>query len=88
LKIKVQDTELKVGSLSRKITSLNILPFRYELFGSGINIICQLCDEENCICFEQSIFINNEKLESWGKDDNYIVDELLIRLGLNRYNNG
>lgn len=85
MKIKVLDSELRVGNLRKTVTSVNILPFRYVLFGDGVNITCQLCDEKNCICFEENIFINSDKLKIWGEDDNYIVDELLIRLGLKRY---
>jgi len=85
LKIRVLDTELKVGNISRKINSVNILSFRYDLFCEGVNIICQICDANNCICFEESIFIKKETLDKWGKDDNFIVNELLIRLGLKKY---
>lgn len=86
MKIKVLETELKVGSLTRVISSVNILPFRYELFCDGIYINCQLCDENNVICLEESIFINKGKLDFWINDDNYIIQELLIRLGLQEYN--
>lgn len=85
LKIRVLDTNLKVGNISRKINSVNILPFRYELFCENINVICQICDANNCICFEENIFIKKELLDKW-LDDNLIVDECLIRLGLKRYN--
>jgi hypothetical protein len=87
LKVKVLATELKVGSLKRVISSINILPFRYELFCDGINVTCQLCDEQNCICLEEIIFINKNKLDKWSNDDNYLVQELLIRLGLQEYSN-
>ena len=87
MKIKVLETELKVGSLKRTISSVNILPFRYTLYCDGVNITCQLCDEQNCICLEEIIFIDKNKLDSWGKDDNYLLQELLIRLGLQEYNN-
>jgi hypothetical protein len=87
LKVKVLATELKVGSLKRVISSINILPFRYELFCDGINVTCQLCDEQNCICLEEIIFIDKNKLDKWGNDDNYLVQELLIRLGLQEYSN-
>jgi hypothetical protein len=87
LKVKVFETELKIGSLKRVISSINILPFRYELFCDGIYINCQLCDENNCICLEEIIFIDKNKMEMWGKDDNYLVQELIIRLGLQEYNN-
>jgi hypothetical protein len=87
LKIKVLETELKVGSLKRVISSINILPFRYELFCDGIYITCQLCDENNCICLEEIIFIDKNKLEKWVSDDNYLVQELIIRLGLQQYSN-
>jgi len=86
LKIKVLDSDLVVGSLKRTINSVNILPFRYELFCEGINVLCQLLDEQNCICFEEIIFISKEKLNNWGEDDNYLVQECLIRLGLKEYN--
>jgi hypothetical protein len=85
LKIKILETELKVGSLSRVISSVNILPFRYELFCDGVNITCQLCDENNCVCLEENIFINKDKLNKWCDDDNYLIQELLIRLGLKEY---
>jgi len=85
LKIRVLDTELKVGNISRKINSVNILSFRYDLFCEGVNIICQICDANNCICFEECIFIKKETLNKWGEDDNFIVNELLIRLGLKKY---
>jgi hypothetical protein len=85
LKIRVLDTELKVGNISLKINSVNILSFRYDLFCEGVNIICQICDANNCICFEEVIFIKKETLDKWGKDDNFIVNELLIRLGLKKY---
>ena len=85
MKIKVLESELKVGSLSRVISSVNILPFRYELFCDGINITCQLCDENNCVCLEENIFINKDKLNLWSDDDNYLIQELLIRLGLKEY---
>ena len=78
------DTNLKVGNISRKINSVNILPFRYELFCESINIICQICDANNCICFEEVIFIKKESLDKWQSDD-YIVNECLIRLGLKKY---
>jgi hypothetical protein len=84
LKIRVLDTNLKVGNISRKINSVNILPFRYELFCESINIICQICDATNCICFEEVIFIKKESLNRWQSDD-YIVNECLIRLGLKKY---
>ena len=84
LKIRVLDTNLKVGNISRKINSVNILPFRYELFCESINIICQICDANNCICFEEVIFIKKESLDKWQSDD-YIVNECLIRLGLKKY---
>ena len=84
LKIRVLDTNLKVGNISRKINSVNILPFRYELFCESINIICQICDANNCICFEENIFIKKESLDKWQSDD-YIVNECLIRLGLKKY---
>jgi hypothetical protein len=87
LKVKVLETELKVGSLRRTISSVNILPFRYQLHCEGVNITCQLCDEQNCICLEEIIFINKNKLDAWAKDDNYIIQELLIRLGLQEYSN-
>lgn len=87
MKVKVLATELKVGSLKRVISSINILPFRYELFCDGINVTCQLCDEQNCICLEEIIFINKNKLDKWSNDDNYLVQELLIRLGLQEYSN-
>jgi len=87
LKVKVLATELKVGSLKRVISSINILPFRYQLFCDGINVTCQLCDEQNCICLEEIIFIDKNKLDKWGNDDNYLVQELLIRLGLQEYSN-
>ena len=87
MKVKVFETELKIGSLKRVISSINILPFRYELFCDGIYINCQLCDENNCICLEEIIFIDKNKMEMWGKDDNYLVQELIIRLGLQEYNN-
>ncbi len=87
MKVKVLATELKVGSLKRVISSINILPFRYELFCDGINVTCQLCDEQNCICLEEIIFIDKNKLDKWGNDDNYLVQELLIRLGLQEYSN-
>lgn len=87
MKVKVFETELKVGSLKRVISSINILPFRYELFCDGISITCQLCDENNCICLEEIIFIDKNKLEMWGSDDNYLVQELIIRLGLQEYSN-
>ncbi len=48
--------------------------------------MCQLLDEQNCICFEEIIFISKEKLNNWGEDDNYLVQECLIRLGLKEYN--
>lgn len=85
MKIKILETELKVGSLSRVISSVNILPFRYELFCDGVNITCQLCDENNCVCLEENIFINKDKLNKWCDDDNYLIQELLIRLGLKEY---
>jgi len=84
LKIRVLDTNLKVGNISRKINSVNILPFRYELFCESVNIICQICDANNCICFEEVIFIKKESLDKWQSDD-YIVNECLIRLGLKKY---
>lgn len=87
LKIKVLDTNLKVGNISRKINSVNILSFKYSLFCEGINIICQICDDKNCICFEEIIFIKKEQLCNLGNNDELIVDELLIRLGLKRYSN-
>jgi len=59
-------------------------PFRYELFCESINIICQICDANNCICFEENIFIKKESLDKWQSDD-YIVNECLIRLGLKKY---
>jgi hypothetical protein len=83
-KIRITDIEFKIGNISRVITSLNILPFRYELFGDGIKILCQLCDAENCVCLEEFIFISKESLKRWS-DDSFIVDECLIRLGLSRY---
>lgn len=87
MKVKVLTTELKVGSVKRTIASVNILPFRYTLFDKGINITCQLCDEQNCICLEEIIFIDKNKLDKWANDDNYLVQELLIRLGLQEYSN-
>ncbi len=87
MKVKVFETELKVGSLKRVISSVNILPFRYELFCDGVNITCQLCDEQNCICLEEIIFIGKDNLNKWGIDDEYLVQELLIRLGLEKYSN-
>ena len=87
MKVKVLETELKVGSLKRAISSVNILPFRYELFCNGVNITCQLCDEQNCICLEEIIFIDKNKLDKWVNDDSYLVQELLIRLGLQEYSN-
>jgi len=87
LKVKVLATELKVGSVKRTIASVNILPFRYTLFDKGINVTCQLCDEKNCICLEEIIFIDKNKLDMWGNDDNYLVQELIIRLGLQEYSN-
>lgn len=85
MKVKVLDTDLRVGNLRRVVSSVNILPFRYSLFCDGINITCQLLDEQNNICFEEIIFINSDKLKRWGEDDNFIVNELLIRLGLKQY---
>lgn len=85
MKIKVLDTDLVVGSIRKTVSSVNILPFRYELFTTGINITCQLCDSSNCILLEEIIFINKDKLNNWAEDDNYILEELLIRLGLKRY---
>jgi hypothetical protein len=87
LRVKVLETELKVGSLKRTISSVNILPFRYILFEKGINVTCQLYDEQNCICLEEIIFIDKNKLDKWCNDDNYLVQELLIRLGLQEYSN-
>ena len=87
MKVKVLETELKVGSLKRAISSVNILPFRYTLYCDGVNITCQLCDEQNCICLEEIIFIDKNKLDKWANDDNYLVQELLIRLGLQEYSN-
>ena len=86
MKIKVLDTELKVGNIKRKINSVNILGFKYSLFCEGVNIICQVCDEKNCICFEESIFIKKEILNNLGNNDQKIINELLIRLGLKEYN--
>lgn len=87
MKFKILETDLKIGSLKRVISSINILPFRYELFNDGVHITCQLCDEHNCICLEEIIFIDKNKLDNWGKDDNYLVQELIIRLGLQEYSN-
>ena len=84
LKIRVLDTNLKVGNISRKINSVNILPCRYELFCESVNIICQICDANNCICFDEVRFIKKESLDKWQSDD-YIVNECLIRLGLKKY---
>ena len=84
MKVKILNTELKVGNLKKTITSVNILPFRYVLYGDGINVTCQLCDDKNCICFEENIFINKDKLNLWS-DDSFIVNELLIRLGVKEY---
>jgi hypothetical protein len=85
LKIKVLDTDLVVGSIRKTVSSINILPFRYELFGPGVNITCQLCDDTNCILLEEIIFISKDKINNWAEYDNYIVEELLIRLGLKKY---
>lgn len=87
MKVKVLETELRIGNLRRTISSINILPFRYELFCDGVKITCHLCDEQNCICLEEIIFIDKNKLNKWGADDNFLVQELLIRLGLKEYNN-
>lgn len=87
MKIKVLEADLKIGNLKRVISSVNVLPFRYDLFCKGVNITCQLCDEQNNICFEEIIFIDKDKLNRWGEDDNYLVQELLIRLGLREYSN-
>lgn len=86
MKIKVLASELKVGNIKRKINSVNILGFKYSLFCEGVNIICQICDDNNCICFEESIFIKKEILKDLGSNDQKIIDELLIRLGLKEYN--
>jgi hypothetical protein len=86
VKIKVLASELKVGNIKRKINSVNILGFKYSLFCEGVNIICQICDDNNCICFEESIFIKKEILKDLGSNDQKIIDELLIRLGLKEYN--
>jgi len=86
MKIRVLDTELKVGNIRRKINSVNILSFKYSFFCEGADITCQVFDENNCICFEEIIFIKKEILKHLGSDDNKVISELLIRLGLKEYN--
>lgn len=87
MRIKVLETDLKVGSLKRTVSSVNILPFRYTLFDKGINVTCQLYDENSCICLEEIIFIDRNKLDGWKNDDNFIIEEIIIRLGLQKYSN-
>tara|TARA_R110000868_G_scaffold136447_1_gene349399 strand:+ start:13362 stop:13655 length:294 start_codon:yes stop_codon:yes gene_type:complete len=86
MKIKVLDTELKVGNIRRKINSVNILSFKYSFFCEGAYITCQIYDDKNCICFEECIFIKKEILKDLGNNDQAIINELLIRLGLKEYN--
>jgi hypothetical protein len=86
MKIRVLDTELKVGNIRRKINSVNILSFKYSFFCEGADIICQIYDDKNCICFEENIFIKKEILKNLGNNDQAIINELLIRLGLKEYN--
>lgn len=86
MKIRVLDTELKVGNIRRKINSVNILSFKYSFFCEGADITCQIYDENNCICFEESIFIKKEILKDLASNDQAIINELLIRLGLKQYN--
>jgi len=86
MKIRVLDTELKVGNIRRKINSVNILSFKYSFFCEGADINCQIYDENNCICFEEIIFIKKEILKNLGNNDQAIINELLIRLGLKEYN--
>jgi hypothetical protein len=86
MKIRVLDTELKVGNIRRKINSVNILSFKYSFFCEGADITCQIYDENNCICFEEIIFIKKEILKNLGNNDQAIINELLIRLGLKEYN--
>lgn len=65
------------------INRVEIRFFNIDLFKS-VTVVATLCDDKDYIIDNKHITIDGEEYANWSNDDSYLIDLVLVKLGLTK----
>ena len=65
------------------INRVEIKIFNVELFKS-VTVLATLCDDKDYIIDNKQIVIDGDDYANWSNDDSYLIDLVLLKLGLTK----
>lgn len=67
----------------RIINHIQLSIFSIDLFKS-VTVVVSLCDDKDYVIDNKQIIIEGEEYNNWSNDDNYLINLVLVKLGLTK----